>query len=139
VRDHEDVGSELDRRYRYVLVDEYQATNLAQYAIVRALSVDHPNLCVTGDPDQSIYGWRGANLSNILEFERDYPGCRVVTLERNYRSTKNILSVADHLIRFNRRRKPKSLLTENPRAAPVDLATYPRPTPNADAAAANIP
>ena len=70
---------------------------------------NHPNLCVTGDPDQSIYGWRGANLSNILEFERDFPGCRVVTLERNYRSTKNIISVADHLIRFNRNRKPKAL------------------------------
>ena len=84
-------GPGLDRRYRYVLVDEYQDTNLAQYAIVRALSVDHPNLCVTGDPDQSIYGWRGANLRNILEFEHDYPGCQVVKLERNYRSTKNIL------------------------------------------------
>ena len=113
-----DVRAELDRRYRYVLVDEYQDTNLAQYAIVRGLSVDHPNLCVMGDPDQSIYGWRGANLSNILDFERDYPGCRVVKLERNYRSTKNILSVADHLIKFNRNRKPKSLLTENPRRRP---------------------
>ncbi|MFO0888614.1 MAG: UvrD-helicase domain-containing protein [Isosphaeraceae bacterium] len=101
LKNHPDVRGALDRRYRYVLVDEYQDTNLAQYAIVRALSADHPNLCVTGDPDQSIYGWRGANLSNILEFERDYPGCRVVKLERNYRSTKNILSVADHLIRFN--------------------------------------
>ena len=119
-----------------MLVDEYQDTNLAQYAIVRALSVDHPNLCVTGDPDQSIYGWRGANLTNILEFERDYPGCRVVTLEQNYRSTKNILSVADHLIRHNRNRKPKSLLTENPQGAPVELtrlpardATRPRASP----------
>ena len=114
LKEHQDVRADLDRRYRYVLVDEYQDTNLAQYAIVRALSVDHPNLCVTGDPDQSIYGWRGADLTNILEFERDYPGCRVVTLQQNYRSTKNILSVADHLIRNNRNRKPKSLLTENP-------------------------
>ncbi len=105
-------------------MDEYQDTNLAQYAIVRALSVDHPNLCVTGDPDQSIYGWRGANLSNILEFEHDYPGCRVVKLERNYRSTKNILRVADHLIRFNRKRKPKALMTENPAGAPVELTVY---------------
>jgi DNA helicase-2/ATP-dependent DNA helicase PcrA len=124
LRNHPDVRAGLDRRYRYVLVDEYQDTNMAQYAIVRALSVDHPNLCVTGDPDQSIYGWRGANLSNILEFEHDYPGCRVVKLERNYRSTKNILRVADHLIRFNTDRKPKSLETENPRGAPVELTVY---------------
>ena len=118
LKEHKDVRAELDRRFKYVLVDEYQDTNLAQYAIVRALSVEHPNLCVTGDPDQSIYGWRGANLSNILEFEHDFPGCRVVTLERNYRSTKNIISVADHLIRFNRNRKPKSLTTENPVGRP---------------------
>jgi DNA helicase-2/ATP-dependent DNA helicase PcrA len=138
LKDHPDVRSSLDRRYRYVLVDEYQDTNLAQYAIVRALSVDHPNLCVTGDPDQSIYGWRGANLANILEFERDYPGCRVVKLERNYRSTKNILSVADHLIRFNRNRKPKSLLTENPRGAPVELTIYSRETDEAEGVAGKI-
>ena len=82
---------QLDARYRYILVDEYQDTNLAQYSIVRALSIDHPNLAVTGDPDQSIYGWRGANLSNILEFEQDYPDVPVVKLEQNYRSTKRIL------------------------------------------------
>ncbi len=105
----------LDARFRFVLVDEYQDTNLAQYAILQALSVDLPNLCVTGDPDQSIYGWRGANLSNILEFEHDYAGCRVVKLERNYRSTKNILRVADHLIRFNRRRKAKVADDREPR------------------------
>src|SRR5262249_18258122 len=93
LKEHKDVRAELDRRFKYVSVDEYQDTNLAQYAIVRALSREHPNLCVTGDPDQSIYGWRGANLANILEFERDFPGCRVVTLERNYRSTKNIIRV----------------------------------------------
>ena len=138
LKNHPDVRAGLDRRYRYVLVDEYQDTNLAQYAIVRALSVDHPNLCVTGDPDQSIYGWRGANLANILEFERDYPGCRVVKLERNYRSTKNILSVADHLIRFNRNRKPKSLVTENPRGAPVELTVYARETDEAEGIAGKI-
>ena len=105
------------RRFRYVLVDEYQDTNLAQYAIVRALSVDHPNLCVTGDPDQSIYGWRGANLTTSSSSSSDFPGCRVVKLERNYRSTKNILRVADHLIRHNRKRKPKSLPDREPAAA----------------------
>ncbi|MDE2505835.1 MAG: UvrD-helicase domain-containing protein [Planctomycetota bacterium] len=125
VKEHPDVRADLDARFRYILVDEYQDTNLAQYAIVRALSVDHRNLCVTGDPDQSIYGWRGANLGNILEFERDYPGCRVVKLEQNYRSTKNILAVADHLIRRNRRRKPKALMTENPSGERVEVAVYP--------------
>ncbi|MGC8639908.1 MAG: ATP-dependent helicase [Isosphaeraceae bacterium] len=138
LKEHADVRAALDRRYRYVLVDEYQDTNLAQYAIVRALSVDHPNLCVTGDPDQSIYGWRGANLSNILEFERDYPGCHVVKLERNYRSTKNILSVADHLIKFNRNRKPKNLITENPRGEPVELTLYARETDEAEGIAGKI-
>ncbi len=138
LKDHPDVRADLDRRFKYVLVDEYQDTNLAQYAIVRAFSVDHPHICVTGDPDQSIYGWRGANLSNILEFERDYPGCRVVTLERNYRSTKNILSVADHLIRNNLKRKPKSLLTENPQGAPVELTIYPRESDEAEGVAGKI-
>ena len=138
LKTHQDVRAELDRRFEYVLVDEYQDTNLAQYAIVRALSVERPNLCVTGDPDQSIYGWRGANLSNILEFEQDFPGCRVVTLERNYRSTKNIISVADHLIRFNRKRKPKSLKTENPLGDPVELTIYPRESDEAEAIAARI-
>src|SRR5262245_35859796 len=138
LKDQKDVRADLDRRYSYVLVDEYQDTNLAQYAIVRALSVDHPSLCVTGDPDQSIYGWRGANLSNILEFEKDYPGCRVVTLERNYRSTKNILSVADHLIRFNQNRKPKALHTENVRGAPVVMTDYARETDEADGVAGKI-
>jgi len=138
LKEHKDVRAELDRRFRYVLVDEYQDTNLAQYAIVRALSVEHPNICVTGDPDQSIYGWRGANLANILEFEKDYPGCRVVTLERNYRSTKNIIHVADYLIQFNRNRKPKALRTENPIGEPVELTIYPRETDEAEGVAGTI-
>jgi len=131
LKEHKDVRADLDARFRYILVDEYQDTNLAQYAIVRALSVDYPNLCATGDPDQSIYGWRGANLSNILEFEQDFPGCLVVKLERNYRSTKNILRAADHLIRFNSRRKAKGLTTENPRGQPVELAIYSNETDEA--------
>jgi DNA helicase-2/ATP-dependent DNA helicase PcrA len=135
---HKDVRAELDARFRYVLVDEYQDTNLAQYAIVLALSSNHPNICVTGDPDQSIYGWRGANLSNILEFEKDFPGCKVVTLDRNYRSTKNIIQVADHLIQFNRNRKPKALRTENPVGEPVELTIYPRETDEAEGVAATI-
>jgi len=101
----------LDARHRFVLVDEYQDTNAVQYAILRGLSLDHPNLAVTGDPDQAIYGWRGASIRNILEFERDYPAARVVTLEHNYRSSANILGTADRLIAHNSRRKPKRLVT----------------------------
>jgi DNA helicase-2/ATP-dependent DNA helicase PcrA len=122
--EHPEIRAELDERYRYVLVDEYQDTNRAQYVILRALSTDYPNLAVTGDPDQSIYGWRGADLKNILEFEHDYPNVRIVRLERNYRSTKSILRVADALIRHNKRRKKKDLWTENDDGALVRLAAY---------------
>ena len=107
-----------------MLVDEYQDTNRAQYVILRALSTDYPNLAVTGDPDQSIYGWRGADLNNILEFEHDYPNVKIVRLERNYRSTKRILRVADALIGHNLRRKKKALWTENDDGAAVRLAAY---------------
>jgi DNA helicase-2/ATP-dependent DNA helicase PcrA len=125
LKENPEVRRELDERYRYILVDEYQDTNLAQYAIVRALSIDYPNLAVTGDPDQSIYGWRGANLSNILEFERDFPQVKVVRLEQNYRSTKAILRVADELIEHNVRRKKKHLFTDNPEGDAVRLYAYP--------------
>jgi DNA helicase-2/ATP-dependent DNA helicase PcrA len=138
LKTNQDVRAHLDARFRYVLVDEYQDTNIAQYAIVRALSTDIPNLCVTGDPDQSIYGWRGANLNNILEFEQDFPGCRVVKLEQNYRSTKNILKVADHLIRFNTRRKAKSLTTENPTGNPIELTIYSNETEEARGVAVKL-
>jgi len=124
LRDNSELRAELDARYRYILVDEYQDTNLAQYAIVRALSIDYPNLSVTGDPDQSIYGWRGADLNNILDFENDYPSVKTVRLEQNYRSTPNILRVADQLIRSNRRRKHKQLFTDNPEGEPVVLRSY---------------
>ncbi len=124
LRENPDVRQRLDARYRYVLVDEYQDTNFAQYMIVRALSADHPNLAVTGDPDQSIYGWRGANLNNILDFEKDFANVQVVRLEQNYRSTQRILRVADHLIAHNLRRKQKRLFTENDEGRPVRLTTY---------------
>ena len=124
LRENPSMRSKLDARFRYILVDEYQDTNLAQYAIVRALSIDHPNLAVTGDPDQSIYGWRGADLNNILDFEKDYPNVKVVRLEQNYRSTPNILRVADQLIRHNRHRKAKELFTENDEGPPVVLRMY---------------
>ncbi len=108
-----EMRAELDARFRFVLIDEYQDTNKAQYAIARGLTVDHPNLCVVGDPDQSIYRWRGSDLRNILDFERDFPEARVITLAENFRSTKAILRVADHLIANNRERKPKTLYTAN--------------------------
>jgi DNA helicase-2/ATP-dependent DNA helicase PcrA len=122
--DNAEVRTELDERYRYVLVDEYQDTNRSQYVILRALSSDYPNLAVTGDPDQSIYGWRGADLNNILEFERDYPSVKVVRLERNYRSTKRILRIADALIGHNLKRKKKALWTENDEGTAVRLVAY---------------
>ncbi len=100
--------------WKYVLVDEYQDTNRAQYRIVRLLTAEHRNICVVGDPDQSIYRFRGADLRNILDFERDFPGCRVVKLEQNYRSTKRILDMADAVIANNVGRKGKTLWTENP-------------------------
>ena len=125
LRQSNELREMLDHRYRYILVDEYQDTNLAQYAIVRSLSIDNPNLAVTGDPDQSIYGWRGANIKNILDFEKDYPEVSVVRLAQNYRSTPNILHVADTLISNNTRRLKKELFTENPNGPPVRLMAYP--------------
>lgn len=124
LRDNAQIRKELDQRFRYILVDEYQDTNLAQYVILRALSHHHPNLAVTGDPDQSIYGWRGANLGNILRFERDFPGVRVVRLEQNWRSTQRILHVADSLISYNLQRKAKRLITANDEGSPVRLVHY---------------
>jgi DNA helicase-2/ATP-dependent DNA helicase PcrA len=110
--DNSDLRRQLDARYRWLLVDEYQDTNAVQYCILRGLSLDNQNLAVTGDPDQAIYGWRGASIRNILEFERDYPAAAVVTLEQNYRSTANILGTADRVIANNSRRKPKQLQTD---------------------------
>lgn len=99
------------RRFRHVLVDEYQDTNQAQYVLVNLLAAEHRNLTVVGDPDQSIYGWRGADIQNILNFERDYPDARIVKLEQNYRSTGRILEAANHVIRHNQKRREKRLWT----------------------------
>ncbi len=120
--DHEDLRNRLEDQYRFVLVDEYQDTNQAQYLIARALCLQHENLCVTGDPDQSIYGWRGANIHNILQFEEDFPRAKVVRLEQNYRSTPQILAAADAVIRHNKKRKCKELFTDNVAGPPVRLA-----------------
>ncbi len=120
----EELRAELDSRFRYVLIDEYQDTNTAQYEIARRLSIDQPNICVVGDPDQSIYKWRGSDIRNILDFERDFPDARVITLDLNYRSTKSILAAADALIAHNKQRKPKDLHTDNPQGDPVCLLTF---------------
>src|SRR5205814_4182837 len=100
--------------WKHVLVDEYQDTNRAQYRIIRLLTDEHRNVCVVGDSDQSIYKWRGADINNILDFEKDFPGTRVVKLEQNYRSTKSILALAAAVIDNNLQRKDKTLWTENP-------------------------
>jgi DNA helicase-2/ATP-dependent DNA helicase PcrA len=106
-------------RFKYILVDEYQDTNYAQYELVRTLAGKYRNLCVVGDEDQSIYKFRGADIRNILEFEADYPDCNVVKLEQNYRSTKNILNAANQVMQNNRTRKPKVLWTENEHGDPI--------------------
>ncbi|MDB5322639.1 MAG: pcrA 1 [Phycisphaerales bacterium] len=112
-RDQPTVLKEMQERFSYILIDEYQDTNRAQYVLAHVLAQRHKNICVVGDPDQSIYAWRGADIRNIMEFEQDYPDAKVVRLEQNYRSTKTILSIASKLIAHNRQRKDKSLWTEN--------------------------
>ncbi|MCF3934000.1 UvrD-helicase domain-containing protein [Acuticoccus sp. M5D2P5] len=111
-RQNPDILENYQRRFRYMLVDEYQDTNVAQYLWLRLLAQGNRNLCVVGDDDQSIYGWRGAEVDNILRFETDFPGATVVRLERNYRSTSHILAAASHLIGHNEGRLGKTLFTE---------------------------
>ncbi len=117
LRDHEPIRQKYQKRYRYIHVDEYQDTNRSQYLLLSQLAKKefggHENICVVGDEDQSIYKWRGADIHNILDFEKDYPATRTIKLEQNYRSTKFILEAANGIIRNNRQRKPKSLWTEN--------------------------
>ena len=112
-KDYPDVLEKYQDRFMYILVDEYQDTNEAQYILIKMLSKKYQNICVVGDLDQSIYGFRGANFRNILNFEKDYPKAKVIPLEENYRSTGNILNVANDIIKHNKQRKEKNLWTKN--------------------------
>ena len=113
-REHPEVLEHYQERFRYIMIDEYQDTNRAQYELVNLLAARYRNLCVVGDADQGVYSWRGATIQNLLDFERDYPDAAVFLMEQNYRSTQNILAVANALIEHNVQRKPKSLWTEIP-------------------------
>lgn len=113
LEEHEDIRQKYQRRFKYILVDEYQDTNNAQYQLTRLLAAEHHNICVVGDADQSIYGWRGADIRNIMDFEKDYPEAVTIKLEQNYRSTKVILAAANAVIEHNVMRKKKELWTQN--------------------------
>jgi DNA helicase-2/ATP-dependent DNA helicase PcrA len=124
-RQNPDILERYQSRYLHIQVDEFQDTNLVQYEMMKQLAGKHRNICVVGDPDQSIYSWRSADLRNILNFEKDYPDAKVVLLEQNYRSTQKILEAASHVISTNRQRKQKELWTENePGVAPAVIETY---------------
>ena len=118
---HPPVLQSWQERFRYVLVDEYQDTNGAQYELVRLLTQESRNLCVVGDDDQSIYGWRGADISNILNFQKNYPDAKVILLEQNYRSTGNILEAANAVVHHNEARMEKKLWTQEPVGEPIQL------------------
>lgn len=113
LKSNPDVLDYYQRKFKYIFVDEFQDTNKIQYKLVELISERYKNICVVGDPDQSIYGWRGADISNILDFEKDFPNTKIIKLEQNYRSTKNILNVANHMIKNNLSRKEKKLWTAN--------------------------
>ncbi len=115
------VVEELQDHFRYIMVDEYQDTNHIQYLIVQKLAEKHRNICVVGDEDQSIYSWRGADIRNILDFEKDFPEAKIIKLEENYRSTKNIVTAATHVIKNNSLRKDKTLFTQNHDGDPIRI------------------
>ena len=119
IRDNDEIREKYQERFLHVLVDEFQDTNIAQYQLARLLAGKHPNICVVGDPDQSIYSWRSADIRNILNFERDFPDAKIVLLEQNYRSTQTILDAAHAVISGNKQRKQKSLWTEQGSGEPI--------------------
>lgn len=116
---HPEVCGYYREKYQWLLVDEYQDTNPVQYSLIRLLAGERKNLCVVGDDDQSIYSWRGADIRNILEFEKDFPGVNIIRLEQNYRSTATILEAAGEIVKQNFSRKGKTLWTENPKGEPI--------------------
>ena len=125
LKEHEDVRDYYQQFFQYILVDEYQDTNHTQYLITRLLAEKHRKLCVVGDPDQSIYSWRGANIRNILEFEKDFKDAKTITLEQNYRSTKVILDASNKLISKNAKRKEKNLFTDKQRGDDIEVREAP--------------
>jgi len=138
LRDHLDIRIELSNRFKYLLVDEYQDTNHAQYQIAKGLALEHGNICATGDPDQSIYGWRGADIGNILAFENDWPSAVVVKLEENFRSTPNILALADILISVNSKRKQKLLVPTREGGSEVVFTSFSDEDAEAEAVAERV-
>ncbi len=126
LRDHESVRTQLQQRWRYVHIDEYQDTNTVQLRIAELLCGEHRNLCVVGDIDQNIYSWRGADIQNVLQFEKLFPGTTTIWLEENYRSTQTIIAASNDIISKNQNRVPKTVFTNNPEGEPISL--YPAMT-----------
>ena len=124
LRDNPDILAQYQNRFRYIMVDEYQDTNHIQYQIIKMMAMAHQNICVVGDDDQCIYQWRGADIRNILDFEKDFPAAKVIKLEQNYRSCGNILAAAHSVIKNNRGRKSKKLWTEAEDGAPIVYKRY---------------
>ena len=124
-REHPDALEACRAKYRYVMVDEYQDTNAAQFELVHSLTKEHRNFCVVGDDDQSIYGWRGAEIANLLNLEEHFPEVKIVKLEQNYRSTTTILNAANAIIKHNVRRRGKTLWSGKGAGAKIQLQTYP--------------
>ena len=138
LRNYPDIRQKWQTKFKHILIDEYQDTNLVQYNIVKLLVGKDRNICVVGDDWQSIYSWRGADFTNILNFERDFPGAKVIKLEQNYRSTKNILEASQKIISENKTRTDKTLFTESEKGEPVDIESLRDETAEANYVAMKI-
>ena len=138
LKEKDEVREYFQENFQYILVDEYQDTNHAQYVLVKTLCAKHRNLCVVGDPDQSVYGWRGADIRNIMEFEKDFPDASTVVLEQNYRSTARILHAANEVIKHNRNRRPKNLWTKAEHGEAPQVLEYQNETDEARGVAEQV-